>query len=313
MDVKSAFLNGELEEEVYVDQPAVCLYVDDLIFTSNSSDMINKFREDMVKEFEMTDLGLMPYFLVIEVQQTERGIFINQQRYADRILKRFKMDNCNPILTPVQERLKLKKYGSGELVNPTDYKCPLGCLRYLTAKRPDIRYAVGLVSRFMESPRQSHLQAAKCILKYVKGTTSMGILYTVSEEPKLVGYTDSDWAGDTEGRKSTPGYAFHLGTRFFSWSSKKQQVVALSTTEAEYIVVGNCATQAVWLRMMLKYLFHEQVTPTTIICDNNSSISLTKNPVLHGRSKHIDIKYYYIRELVSNKEIAVEFCESENQ
>ncbi|XP_026428232.1 uncharacterized protein LOC113324112 [Papaver somniferum] len=206
MDVKSAFSNGVLEEEVYVEQPAgyimegkenECLYVDNLIFTGNSSEMINEFREDMMKEFEMTDLGLMSYFLGIEVQQTERGVFINQQRY-------------------------------------------------LAATRPDIMYAVGLVSRFMESPRQSHLQAAKRILKYVKGTTSMGIFYTISEDPKLVGFTDSDWDGDTEGRRSTLGYGFQFGTGFFSWSSKKQQVVALSTTEDEYITARNCATQAVW-------------------------------------------------------------------
>ncbi|XP_026417087.1 uncharacterized protein LOC113312558 [Papaver somniferum] len=169
------------------------------------------------------------------------------------------MDNCNPILTPVEERLKLTKDGLGELVNSTEFKGLVGCLRYLTATRPDIMYAVGLVSRFMESPRQSYLQAAKRIPKY------------------------------------------------------KQQVVALSTTEAEYIAASNCAAQAVWLRMMLKSLFQEQTTPTTIVCDNKSTISLTKNLVLHGRSKHIDIKYHYIRELFSNKEIAVDFVESEEQ
>ncbi|XP_026451231.1 uncharacterized protein LOC113351466 [Papaver somniferum] len=124
------------------------------------------------------------------------------------------MDNCNPILTPVEERLKLTKDGSGELVNSTDFKGVVGCLGYLTATRLDIMYAVGLVSRFMESPRQSHLQDAKRILKYVKGTTSMRIFYTVSEDSKLVGFTDSDWDGDTEGRKSTSGYGFHLGTGF---------------------------------------------------------------------------------------------------
>ncbi|XP_026411149.1 uncharacterized protein LOC113306424 [Papaver somniferum] len=140
------------------------------------------------------------------------------------------MDNCNPILTPVEERLKLIKDGTRELVNPIDFKCLVGCLRYLTATRPDIVYAVGLVSRFMESPRQSHSHTAKHILRYVKGTTSLGIHYTVSEDPKLVGFTDSDWAGDTEGRRSTSGYGFQLGNGFFSWSYKKQQVVALSTT-----------------------------------------------------------------------------------
>ncbi|XP_026430815.1 uncharacterized protein LOC113327916 [Papaver somniferum] len=162
----------------------------------------------MVKEFEMTNLGLMSYFLGIEVQQTERGIFINQQRYAEGILKCFKTDNCNPILTPVEERLKLTREGSGELVKSTDFKGLFGCLRYLTATRPDIMYAVGLVSRFMEEPRKSHLQDAKRILRYVRGTTSLGIIYNVSEYPKLIGFTDSDWAGDTEGRKSTSGYGF---------------------------------------------------------------------------------------------------------
>ncbi|XP_026440520.1 uncharacterized protein LOC113339470 [Papaver somniferum] len=182
------------------------------------------------------------------------------------------MDNCNPILAPLEEKLKLTKDGSGELMNSTDFKGLVGYIRYLTATRPDIMYAVGLVSRFMKSPRQSHLQDAKRILKYVKGTTSMGIFYSVSEDPKLVGFTDSDWVGDTEGRKSTSGYVFQLGTGFFSWSSENQQVVALSTTEAEYIAARNCATQAVWLRMMLKSLFQEKTTPTTIVCDNKSTI-----------------------------------------
>ncbi|XP_026429072.1 uncharacterized protein LOC113325047 [Papaver somniferum] len=135
------------------------------------------------------------------------------------------MDNCNTILTLVEEGLKFTKDGSGELVNSTDFKGLVGCLIYLTATRPDIMYALGLVSRFMESPRQSHLQAAKRILKYIKGTTSMEIFYTVSEDPKSVGFTDSDWDGDTEGRKSTSGYGFQLGTGFFSWSSKKQQLL----------------------------------------------------------------------------------------
>ncbi|XP_026395956.1 uncharacterized protein LOC113290581 [Papaver somniferum] len=124
------------------------------------------------------------------------------------------MDNCNPILTPVEEKLKLTREGSGELVNSTDFKGLVGCLRYLIVTRPDIMYTVGLVSRFMEEPRQSHLQAAKRILRYVRGTTNMGILYNDSEDPKLVGFTGSDWAGDTEGRRSTSSYGFHLGTGF---------------------------------------------------------------------------------------------------
>jgi len=375
MDVKSAFLNGVLEEEVYVEQPLgyvkkgfedkvyrlrkalyglkqaprawytridsyfiehgfqrcpyeptlyvksnkeggiiiVCLYVDDLIFTSNNPALISEFREAMISHFEMTDLGLMSYFLGIEVTQTDGEIFISQKKYAGDILKKFKMESSIPILTPIEERLKLGKDGSGDLVNPTYFKQLVASLRYLTSTRPDIVFGVGLISRFMEAPRQSHLQAAKRILRYIKGTQSDGIFYSCTNNVELVGYTDSDWAGDIEKRKSTSGYVFHLGTGIFSWSSKKQQVVALSTAEAEYIAAGSTATQAVWLRRILSVLQHKQEGPTKILCDSKSAIALSKNPVFHGRSKHIDIKFHFIRDLVNDKEIELEFVRSEDQ
>jgi len=248
-----------------------------------------------------------------EVSQTNKRIFILQNKYATDILKKFKMESCKPVLTPVEERLKLERESGGELVNSTNFRRLVGSLRYLIATRPDIVYGVGLISRFMDSPRQSHWQAAKRILRYVKGTINEGILYSSSNNLELVGYTDSDWAGETETRKSTSGFAFYLGTGVFSWSSKKQQVVALSTTEAEYIAATNCATHAVWLRRVLNELQHHQDHPTTIFCDNKSTIALTKNPVFHGRSKHIDIKHHYIRDLIRDKEIVVEHCTSEDQ
>ena len=316
MDVKSAFLNGVLEEEVYIEQPPgylqqgeedkvyklkkalyglkqaprawytridtyfinngfhrspyehalyvkannsgdiiiVCLYVDDLIFTSNNPKLLAEFKESMSTQFEMTDMGLMSYFLGIEVKQTDEGILISQKKYAVDVLKKLKMESCKPMLTPVEERLKLERESGGDLVNSTNFRRLVGSLRYLTATRPDIVYGVGLISRFMDLPRQSHWQAAKRILRYIKGTINEGIFYSSTNKLELIGYTDSDWAGETETRKSTSGYAFHLGAGVFSWSSKKQQVVALSTAEAEYIAATNCATQAVWLRRMLSEL-----------------------------------------------------------
>ncbi|KAK2975123.1 hypothetical protein RJ640_024698 [Escallonia rubra] len=142
----------------------VCVYVDDLIFTGNNSKFLSEFREDMIAQFEMTDIGLMYYFLGIEVKQTNRGIFISQKKYAGDILKKFKMEACNPILIPVEERLKLVKDGSGDLVNATNFTRLVGSLRYLTATRLDIVNGLGIVSRFMNSPQQSHWQAAKRIL-----------------------------------------------------------------------------------------------------------------------------------------------------
>ncbi|CAM8958294.1 unnamed protein product [Rhodiola kirilowii] len=217
------------------------------------------------------------------------------------------------VRTPVAERMEMMKEGTGELVNPTYFKSIVGSLRYLTSTRPDIVYGVGLISRFMEKLQQSHLLAAKRILRYISGTIDYGIMYSHTEEFCLTGFTDSDWAGDVETRKSTSGYAFYLGDGVISWSSKKQQVVALSTAEAEYIAVTTAACQAVWLRRILEDLKHKQEGPTKIMCDNKSAIALAKNPVFHGRSKHIGIIYHYIRELVKDGEIELEFCKTDEQ
>ena len=223
------------------------------------------------------------------------------------------MESLKPIRTPVAERLELKKEGAGKLVNPTYFKSIVGSLRYLASTRPDITYGVGIISWFMEKPYQSHLQAAKRILRYVNGTRNHGILYSYTDNFSLVGYTDSDWAGDIETRKSTSGNAFFLGSGLISWSSKKQHVVALSTAEAEYIALSSAACQAIWLRRILSELMHEQIGPTKILCDNKSAMALAKNPVFHGRSKHIDIKYHYIRDRVKDGEIELNFCRSEDQ
>ncbi|XP_030448469.1 uncharacterized mitochondrial protein AtMg00810-like [Syzygium oleosum] len=298
-------LNGEML--------IVCLYVDDLIFTENCQEMISDFREAMTREFEMADMGLMYYFLGLEITQSEDGIFICQQKYAKDILEHFKMATCKPISTPMEERLKLTKDGSGSEVDPTYFKRLVGSLRYLTSTRPDLVYSVGMVSRCMETHRQSHLQAVKRILRYIKGNVDDGVFYTVSNDFQLMRYTDSDWGGDIRERKSTSGYVFSLGNGIFSWFSKKQQVVALSSAEAKYIAEAYCATQAIWLHLMFAELRHKQKHPTMINCDNKSAIALAKNLVFHGRSKHIDIKYHFIRDLVKSEEIVLQFCKSEDQ
>ena len=223
------------------------------------------------------------------------------------------MENSKPVLTPVAEKMKMARHKAGKDVNVTGYKSLIGNSRYLVATRLDISFGVGLLSRFMEEPRESHWQAAKRILSCVKGTMNDGILYFANNVVKLVGYTDSDWAGDIATRKSTSGCAFHLGSAVFSCSSKKQQVVALLTVEEEYIAATSCATQAIWLRKILEILQHKQDAPTSIFCYNKSAIALSKNPVFHGRCKHIDIKYHKIRELVAEKQISIEYYPTDCQ
>lgn len=374
MDVKSAFLNGLLEEEVYVEQPEgyvvkgqegkvlrlrkalyglkqaprawntridkyfqehgftrclseyalyvkytngdlliVCLYVDDLIFTGNSQRMIDEFKKSMTKEFEMTDIGLMSYYLGIEVKQTKDGVFICQERYTKDILKRFGMENCKPIGTPIQCGTKHSRHDGGEAVDPTLFKSLVGSLRYLTCTRPDILYAVGIISRFMESPTTSHLKTAKRILRYLKGTLDYGMLYSSSKDFKLVGYSDSDWAGNFDDSKSTSGFLFFLGNTAFTWSSKKQPIVTLSTCEAEYVAATSCVCHAIWLRSILKELHMALEEATEIFVDNKSAIDLAKNPVYHDRSKHINTRYHFIRECIARKDVQVIHTKTKDQ
>nr|XP_016437498.1 PREDICTED: uncharacterized mitochondrial protein AtMg00810-like [Nicotiana tabacum] len=171
----------------------VCLYVEDLIFTGNNPKLIPEFREATISQFEMNDLGLMSYFLGIEVSQLDSGIFISQKKYAGDILKGFNMDRTKPILTPVEEKLKLVRDEAGDFVDATYFRKLVGSIRYLTSTRPDINYLVGLISRFMETTRQSHLQVAKRILRYIQGAQTNSIFYSKTNDSSLLGFTDSDW------------------------------------------------------------------------------------------------------------------------
>ena len=373
MDVKSAFLNGILNEEVYVQQPPgfevkgqenkvyklkkalyglkqaprawysridryllkdgfrrsnneptlyikanqqgniliLCLYVDDMIYTGNM--LLDEFKEAMKCEFEMTDLGLMKYFLGIEVEQKHDGIFISQQKYATDVLKKFRMENCKPADTPIAFGTKLSKQDMGSAVNSTLYKQLVGSLIYLTATRPDIAFAASFISRFMESPTDSHWKVGKRILRYIAGTTTYGLWYTSSEDSVLTGHTDSDFAGSLDDRKSTSGYAFLFGKNLISWASKKQPIVSLSSTEAEYVAATTAACHAVWLKRLLQDFGYVKKEPTTIFCDNNSAIDLSKNHVFHQKSKHIDIRFHFIRELVKDDDITLKFCGTKQQ
>ena len=291
----------------------VCLYVDDLILTGSDPSMYKDFKKEMMEEFEMTDMGLMAYYLGIEVKQRSDGISISQESYTKEILEKFKMMKCNAVNTPMEVNSKLSKHEEGNKVDPTLFKSLVGSLRYLTCTRPDILYAVGYVSKFMESPTEVHLQAAKRILRYLKGTLNMCLSYEASQEFKLLGYSDSDWARDVDDRKSTTGFVFFMGETAFTWSSKKQAIVTLSSCEAEYVAATSCVCHAIWLRNLLKTFRMEQENPTEIYVDNKSAIALAKNPVFHDRSKHIDTRYHYIRECIAAQQVKLEHVRTQEQ
>ncbi|XP_060672833.1 secreted RxLR effector protein 161-like [Ziziphus jujuba] len=235
----------------------------------------------MAREFEMTDIGLMSYYLGIEVKQGGKGILITQEGYAKEVLKKLKMDDANPVGTPMECGVKLSKHEEGEKVDPTFFKSLVGSLRYFTCTRPDILYAVGVISRYMENPTTTHLKAARRILRYLKGTISFGLYYSTSDDYKLLGYSDSDLGGDIDDRKSTSDFEFYLGNTAFTWMSKKQQIVTLSTCEAEYVAVTSYVCHAIWLRNLLRRLGCPQEEPTKIYVDNKSAIAFAKSPVFH--------------------------------
>jgi hypothetical protein len=375
LDVKSAFLHGELTETVYVEQPLgyvmkgkeeqvyrlhkalyglkqaprawyskieqyfvkegfvkcpheatlfvknddkhnwliISLYVDDLIFTGNDSSMFQSFKESMMNTFDMTDLGKMRYFLGIEVTQNEQGIFMCQEKYAKEILERFNMEKSNSVCSPIVAGTKLSKHDKGDEVDPTQFKQMVGSLMYLTATRPDLMFAVNLIARFMEHPVENHLMAAKRILRYIRGTQELGILYKKGSQAELIAYSDSDYGGDVDDRKSTSGYVFMMGSGAVSWSSRKQPIVTLSTTEAEFIAAAHCVCQGIWLKRILECIGLEQRKCLTVLCDNSSTIKLSKNLVLHGRSKHIDIRFHFLRNLSCDGVIELIHCASQEQ
>lgn len=223
------------------------------------------------------------------------------------------MLNCNSVGTPAETGLKLSKDIRGKRVDSTYFKQIVGSLMYLTSTRPDIMHPVSMMSRYMENPTELHLKAAKRIFRYLKGTTDFGILYKKGRKSDFFCYTDSDYAGDIADRKSTSGNVFLMSSGAISWSSKKQQIVTLSTTEAEFVAAASCSCQAIWLRRMQEFLGNQQQDSITIYCDNVSAIWLSKNPVMHGRSKHIDVRYHFLRDLYKDGTIELKFCKSEGQ
>lgn len=268
----------------------------------------------MQGEFEMSDLGLLSYYLGIEVEQGEGGTTLKQTAYAKKVLVQFGMQDCNSTLIPMDPKMQLHKDAEGQEVDATEYRRVIGCLRYLLHTRPDLSYAVGVASRFMERPTVLHFKAVKQILRYLKGTVERGLVYAAGGgELKITGYTESDLAGDVDDRRSTGGMAFYINQSLVAWSLQKQKTVVLSSCEAEFMAATDAACQVLWLRALLGEVAGVEEKSVTLFVDNKSAISLMKNPVFHGRRKHIDTRYHFIRECVDGGQITVEFIRTEEQ
>ncbi|XP_073133767.1 secreted RxLR effector protein 161-like [Henckelia pumila] len=222
------------------------------------------------------------------------------------------MENCSAASTPMSASIKLDKDEAGSSIYQTLFRGLIGSLLYLTASRPDIMFSVGLCARFQSDPKQSHYIAAKRILKYLKGTQNVGLWYPKDSSFNLIGYSDADYAGCRIDRKSTSGTCQFLGDRLISWFSKKQTSIATSTAESEYLAAGSCCAQLLWIQQQLRdYGVDSSESP--IFCDNTSAIAITYNPVLHSRTKHIDIRHHFIRDHVQKKDVRLEHVSTDLQ
>ncbi|KAJ0798162.1 putative RNA-directed DNA polymerase [Helianthus annuus] len=281
------------------------LYVDDIILTASSNELLQDIINKLSREFAMTDLGPLHHFLGIKVTRSDRGLFLDQSQYAKDIISRASMDACKPCTTPVDLSSKLSATDGPLFHDPTLYRSLAGALQYLTFTRPDISYAVQQVCLFMHEPHDPHFAFMKRILRYIHGTLDYGIRIIRSNNHSLVAYSDADWGGCPDSRRSTSGYCVFLGDNLISWSSKRQPTVSRSSAEAEYRGVANAVAEATWIRNLLLELHLPLRSASIVYCDNVSAVYLSDNPVQHQRTKHIEIDIHFVREKVRVGDIRV--------
>ena len=280
------------------------LYVDDIVLTASSELLLRQTITALEREFSLKDLGSLHYFLGVAVTRSSAGMFLSQRQYILDVLERAGMTECNPCSTPVDTQSKLGASGA-VVADPSHYRSIVGALQYLSFTRPDVAYAVQQVCLYMHDPREPHLNAAKRILRYLRGTVDHGLQIHRSSLASLTAYTDADWADCPDTRKSTSGYGVFLGDNLISWSSKRQQTVSRSSAEAEYRGVANAVAEACWLRQLMAELHRPLLRATVVYCDNISAIYLSTNPVQHQRTKHVEIDLHFVRERVAFGDVRV--------
>jgi hypothetical protein len=298
------------------DFTVVTVWVDDLLLFATTPELMEKIKNDLHSHWEMTDLGEPSKIVGIEVKQSQNSITISQKLYIESILKREGMERANPVGMPLDPNVPLEPNPEGNEGNRSNsYAKLLGELQYIAnATRPDIAYAVNRLASYTANPSLQHTTALKRILRYLSGTRTYGITYhRVPEYSNLFyGFADAAYA-NADDYKSTSGYVFIAGGGAITWRSKKQTTIALSSTEAEYVALSEAAREAFWLRNLYSELGFDQKEPTLIRGDNDGSIAIAQNPQFHKRSKHIAIRWHWIRDQVQAGNITIESCRDPDQ
>lgn len=298
------FLQSKADYSLFVkaddDTITICLiYVDDLLICGNNKGQIQLLKTMFSAHFHMKNLGPVRYFLGIEVDRSSSGIFISQSKYTLDLLKEYGMINVKPLRLPMDSQLKLTHDKGVPMPDPSKYQKLIGKLIYLTITRPDVSFTVQLLSQFMHKLTSVHMQAGKRLLRYLAGTTKQGILLASKSAAQLTAYCDSDWASCPNTRRSTTGYCIFLGSSPISWKAKKQSVVSRSSAEAEYRAMAVTDCEVTWLTALLKDLGIHNLPSTVLHCDNQAALAIAANPVLHERTKHVEIDCHFLRDKIN--------------
>lgn len=291
---------------------AVLIYVDDMIITGNDAKAIQDLKLFLHQQFHIKDLGYLKYFLGLEVARSKAGIVISQRKYTLEILDDVGFLGVQPVDFPMEQSLKLTNNQGDLLLNPSRYRRLIGRLIYLTITRPDITYSVNILSQFMHAPRKPHWDAALRIVRYLKNSPGLGLLFSSNSSLTLKAYCDANWANCPMTRRSTSGYCVFLGDSLISWKTKKQKTVSRSSSEAEYRSMAAATCELTWLR----YLFNDlQVSlgPVKLFCDNQAALHIAANPVYHERTKHIELDCHVVREKIQAGQIITKFVPSSLQ
>ncbi|XP_057985369.1 uncharacterized mitochondrial protein AtMg00810-like, partial [Hevea brasiliensis] len=367
LDIKNAFLHGDLQEEVYMEQPPgfvaqgelgkVCrlrkslyglkqsprawfgrfseavqefgmqkskcdhsvfykqseaglillvVYVDDIIITGSDSAGISSLKTFLQTQFQTKDLGLLKYFLGIKVMRSKKGIFLSQRKYVLDLLTETGKLGAKPCSAPMTPNLQLLAGDSELFEDPERYRRLVGKLNYQTVTRPDIAYAVSVVSQFMSSLTVAHWEALGQILCYLKGAPRRGLLYGNHGHLNVECFSDADWAGSKVDRRSTTGYCVFVGGNLVSWKSKKQSVVSRSSAESEYRAMAQSVCEVMWIFQLLDETGFKTPLPAKLWCDNQAALHIASNPVFHERTKHIEIDCHFVREKIQQQIISTD-------
>ncbi|CAL1362597.1 unnamed protein product [Linum trigynum] len=290
------------------------VYVDDLLLTGNDPGTLASFQHALSHRFSLKALGDVNYFLGIEVIPTSTGYILSQHKYMVDILNRFQMTDAKSVDTPLAASTSLTLDDGTPPTDATRFRQVIGALQYLVYTRPDIAYSVNKLSQYMHSPKSSHWQCVKRLLRYVSGTLTHGL--SIRRSPgalSLSAFADADWAGNLDDRSSTSSYLVYLGSTLISWRSQKQRTVARSSTEAEYRAIANATAELEWVRNLLHELHHPLAAAPTVYSDNLGATYLSSNPVFHSRMKHLALDYHFVRQLVQAGRLQVSYVPTTNQ